>query len=82
MTVDGRRVYFSTSSPHAFGGAPGRISRPETLRAEVARQAPPQPGAVSTGRLAGHASQPVSRCERSFSGLRELLASSAQTLKP
>lgn len=79
VTVDGRRVYFSTSSPHAVGGVPGRISRPETLRAEVARQAPPQPGAVSTGRLTGHTGQPASRCECSFFWLIKLFTFSAQS---
>ena len=61
VTLDGRRVYFSTHSPQAAGGAAGQGSRPEALRAEIARQAPPQPGAVSTGRIAGLVGQPASR---------------------
>ncbi len=65
VTLDGRRVFFSTSAGGGMGfGATttGRGNpRPMTLRAEIARQAPPQPGAPTTGRMAGHGAAPPPR---------------------
>ena len=66
VTLDGRRVYFSTSAGGGYGFGAATTARgnprPTTLRAEIARQAPPQPGAPSTGRVAGHGAAPPSRC--------------------
>ncbi len=66
VTLDGRRVYFSTSAGGGYGFGAATTARgnprPTTLRAEIARQAPPQPGAPTTGRVAGHGAAPPSRC--------------------
>ena len=71
VTLDGRRVFFSTSTGGGMGfGATvtGRGNpRPTTLRAEIARQAPPQPGAPTTGRVTGHGAPPPPRSDSATS---------------
>lgn len=56
VTADGRRVYFSTSDAGGYG--PARAQRPTHLRAQVARQAPPQP----TNAAVARGTQQPSRC--------------------
>ncbi|CAL8471349.1 g10891 [Coccomyxa elongata] len=48
VTADGRRVYFSATD--ASGPGPARAQRPTHLRAQVARQAPPQPTNAAVAR--------------------------------
>ena len=59
VTVDGRRLYFSTCPPSFGAPQPGR--RPSQLQAEVARRALPQPGGAPQGRV-GLAPQPAAKC--------------------
>jgi hypothetical protein len=55
VTADGRRLYFSTSDAGAYG-ASSQVQRPAFLRAQVARQAPPQPANAAAAR--GGSQQP------------------------
>ena len=57
VTADGRRVYWSTSS--ARSAAVSTSSRPDRLRAEIARRA--VPSSMSSGRGSAHAHHAVGR---------------------
>lgn len=55
VTLDGRRVYMTTSPSQGYG-APSNSTRPTGFKALVARQAPPNPTASSSRSGSGSSS--------------------------